>query len=100
MTDEQATEGVRDSIAQALDGFLTPEQLHELIDEILKIKKGARGWCPNCKKQVGVEIPDAKSVAGAITDLANQAFGRPRGEQGEQGERIVFERVVYMGADE
>ena len=79
---------------------MTPEQLKKLLDEILEAKKGARGWCPNCKKAVQVEIADAKAVVGAMSDLANQGFGRPGETQGSDEEKIQFERVVYLGGEE
>jgi hypothetical protein len=88
---------LRADIAAALDGWLTPEQLKVLLDEILAIKKGARGWCPGCKKAVMVEISDAKAVVGAMADLANQGFGRPGETVDAESERISFERVVYLG---
>lgn len=87
---------LRADIAAALEGWLTPEQLKTLLDEILAVKKGARGWCPNCRKQVQVEIADAKAVVGAMADLANQGFGRPGEQQSGEDERVVFERVVYL----
>ena len=90
----------RSEIGSALESKLTPEQIKILLDEILAITKSARGWCPNCKKQVRVEIPDAKSVTGALIDLANQAWGRPDVAAISDDEKIVFERVVYMGAEE
>ena len=91
---------LRADIASALDGWLSPEQLALLLDEILAIKKGARGWCPNCKKAVQVEIADAKAVVSAMADLANQGFGRPGERSGSDDDRIVFERVVYLGDEE
>ena len=89
---------LRADITKALEGWLTPEQLSALLDEILAAKKNARGWCTNCKKAVQVEIPDAKAVVSAMADLANQGFGRPGESQGSDDEKIVFERVVYLGS--
>lgn len=89
----------REAIAQALAGFLTPEQTVVLIDEILAIKKQARAEF-NCKKcgarqiQFG-EVADAKAVSGALTDLANQAFGRPS-EAVTQQEPVTFVRLTRM----
>lgn len=91
---------LRGDIAAALDGWLTPEQLQVLLDEILAVKKGARGWCPKCRKQVQVEIPDAKAVVSAMADLANQGFGRPKESGVTDQEKIVFERVVYLVAED
>jgi hypothetical protein len=87
----------REAIAQALAGFLTPEQTQVLIDEILSIKKKARAEF-SCKKcgarqiQFG-DVADAKAVSSALTDLANQAFGRPT-ESAAQSDPIQFVRLT------
>src|SRR5262249_47667367 len=80
--------------------WLTPDQLRSLLDEILDSKKTARGWCPTCKKRVSVEVADATAVVKGLTELGNQGFGRPREAKADEGERITFERVVYLGDDE
>lgn len=77
MTDEPAVDPLRDRIGRKLDEHLSERQLSKLFDEVLASTKGARGWCPNCKKAVMVEIPDAKGVTAALMDLANQSFGTP-----------------------
>ena len=87
-------------LGEQLDKFLTEEQLKVLLDEVLRITKQARGWCGSCKKQVQVEIPDAKAVVGAMGDLLTQAKGRPGGEQVDAG--LVVNRQVFVigeGAD-
>ena len=89
----------RSQIGDALAGKLTPEQLEKLMDEVLEIKKSARGWCPNCNKAVMVEVPDAKAVVGATADLMNQAWGRPQDDKVE-AEGIVFVRKVVYGGEE
>jgi hypothetical protein len=81
-----------------LAGRLTPEQLNTLTEKILEIEKQARGWCPNCSKQVHVTIPDAKAVTGALTDLLNQAWGRPQDDKVE-AEGISFTRKVVYGGE-
>lgn len=73
---------------------MSPEQLRLLLDEILSAKKGARGWCPACRKAVQVEIADAGAVVKALAELANQGFGRPKEQQVAESERIVFVREV------
>jgi hypothetical protein len=85
-------EGTRAEIARALEGFMRPEHLDKLVEEVLEIKKGARGWCPKCKGAVMVEISDAKGVTGALTDLLNQSFGRPT--ETKQETEIIVERTV------
>ena len=84
----------REDIAAALESKLSPEQVGMLVDEVLAIKKGARGWCPSCKKHVQVEISDAKAVVSAMTDLLSQAYGRPkeqeRNEQPGHGRSVLW----------
>ena len=90
----------RSQIGEALQGKLTDDQLKTLMDEVLAIKKQARGWCKHCNGAVQVEIPDAKGVTGALVDLANQAWGRPQDDKVE-AEGITFVRkVVYAGAED
>lgn len=93
-----AESGTRDEIGKALEGALTPEQLKLLMDEVLAIKKGARGWCGTCKKQVLVEISDAKAVTGALTDLMTQSWGRPQEQKTERS--IVVNREVILVRDD
>jgi hypothetical protein len=81
----------RSQIGSALEGRFTPEKLDLLADKILEIDKQARGWCPNCNKAVHVTIPDAKAVTSALTDLANQAWGRPQDDK-QEAEGITFIR--------
>lgn len=89
----------RSQIGDALRDKLTDEQLTKLMDEVLAIEKGARGWCPTCNKAVMVQVADAKAVTGAIVDLANQAWGRPQDDK-QEAEGIQFVRkVVYGGAE-
>jgi len=83
---------LRSDIASALDGWLSEEQLRALLDEVLASRKQARGWCPNCKRAVQVEIPDAGAVVKAMAELANQGFGRPKEQQVAESERITFVR--------
>jgi hypothetical protein len=93
----------RSQIGDALAGKLTPEQLLFLMDEVLAIKKRAWGEfnCKNCgqlQKQT-CDIPDAKAVTSSLTDLLNQAWGRPSEDKAEV-EGIVFTRkVIYNGAE-
>jgi len=91
----------REAIAEALKGFLTPEQSKILVDEVLAVTKRGRAFF-DCKKcgahQVQfAEIPDAKAVASALTDLANQAFGRPTEASAQQVDPIQFVRLTNMG---
>lgn len=87
----------RDLLSEALDAFLTQEQLRALIDDVLQIRKKAWVSCTHCKKKNEVEIPDAKAVVGAMSDLMVQAKGRPDGKQVESG--LVVNRSVYVVED-
>ena len=94
--------GVRGEIGRALDGRFTPEQVRLLLDEILAIKKQVWVSCGHCKKRSLVEVADAKAVAGALKDLASEAWGRPVEGNVESG--ITFVREVrfderYSGPD-
>src|SRR5262249_35464212 len=79
---------------------LTPEQTRTLVDEVLASTK--RGWADfNCKKcgasqRQQAEIPDARAVASALSDLANQAFGRPQEASSVDVEPIKFVRLTNM----
>ena len=90
----------REQIAEGLAGALSPEQIKTLVDEILAIKKQAWVSCKDCGKRNLTEIADAKAVAGALKDLLAEGFGRPAAAELDDRDRIVFERVVYMAADE
>jgi len=90
-------------LADALKGMLTPEQLTQLIDEVLAIKK--RAWvefsCKHCgRKQAQYgEFNDAKAVALALPDLLNQAFGRV-GEATASTDPVSFKRLTITDSDE
>jgi hypothetical protein len=93
----------RSQIGDALAGKLTAEQLAFLMDEVLAITKRAWGEfsCKNCgqRQRQLVEIPDAKGVTGSLTDLLNQAWGRPS-EDKVDAEGIQFVRkTVYSGSE-
>lgn len=84
----------RSQIGDALAGKLTDDQLETLMDEVLAITKPARGWCKECNRQVQVEIPDAKGVTHALVELANQAWGKPQDDRGEDlGVTLVRQSV-------
>ena len=74
---ELLSEDARKRIESTLEDFLDKETLSTLVREVLAITKQARGWCPNCKKAVQVQIPDAKAVVSSMGDLLTQAKGRP-----------------------
>lgn len=90
----------REQIAQALAGFLTPEQTKMLVDEVLAVTKKGRAQF-NCKKcgQLQIqfaEIPDARAVTSAITELMNQSYGRPTEASSANVEPIKFVRLTNI----
>lgn len=87
----------RGLIADALDDFLDADQIKLLMDEVLKMTKNAWTSCPSCKKRVQVEIPDAKAVVGALSELLTQAKGSPKQQQVDLG--LVVNRQVIVVAE-
>jgi len=89
----------RESLAKALEGILTPEQLKILIDEVLAITKKAKAEfnCKTCgqRQYQYAEISDALSVARALPELLNQAYGRTV-EATVVAEPIRFYRLTKM----
>jgi hypothetical protein len=87
----------RDELGKKLSSYMTPEQISKLIDEILAIEKrsSAEFTCKHCgKRQMQwTKISDARSVATALSDLMNQAFGRPS-EQNDTVEPVIFQRLT------
>lgn len=71
----------RAAIADGLAALLTPTQVTFLLEEVLAINKrvAIRGECKNCGHYISdyTEVPDAKAVVSALTDLINHGFGRP-----------------------
>src|SRR5215813_4564632 len=94
-----ANQEPREMLRDALKSFLTPEQLSQLIDEVLAIRKRASAEivCKKCKfsQMHWVEVNDAKAVALALPDLLNQAYGRV-GETSEKTEPVIFKRLTKL----
>src|SRR4029079_11644467 len=98
MTDHEQTPDETDArarIAESLDGLLDKPTLNALLTEVLAINKSARGWCGTCKKAIQVEIPDAKAVVSAMSELLTQAHGRP-GPESEVAAELVYNRYVMV----
>ena len=92
---------LRDEIGKAMTGFLTPEQARKLVEETLSITKvvTAEFSCKKCgqrQKQPG-QMSDARAVAAALKDLANQAFGPAAEARGDSSFEVI--RNVYVIAD-
>jgi len=89
----------REQLKVALESYLTQEQITKLVDEILAIEKRASAefTCKKCgqRQMRWTSIPDAKSVALALPDLLNQAYGRV-GETSEKTEPVIFKRLTKL----
>ena len=90
-----AREEIRDVLDKKLDAAL----VNQLFENVLAIEKTARGWCPNCKKQVQTTIPDAKAVVSALNELLVQAKGRPGTSESGEDRSVVFENKVVLVSD-
>ena len=89
----------RARIAESLDRLLDKPTLNALLTEVLAINKSGRGWCGTCKKAVQVEIPDAKAVVSAMSELLTRAKGRPSAESGAPSEFVCNRYVIVQGAE-
>jgi hypothetical protein len=92
----------REQLAKALEGYLTPEQMEMLINEVLAVQKrvSADFSCKACgqrQRQIGT-MSDAKAVALALPDLLNQAYGRP--SEQEHVEQVLFTRLTKLDEPE
>jgi hypothetical protein len=50
-----------------------------------------------CKHVRYMKVPAYDTKLKVMDWLANRGVGRPQQAEGEQGEKIQFERVVYLG---
>ena len=90
----------RVQIGSALNDKLSPEQVRFLMDEVLAITKQGWGSCKECNHRVLVDIPDARAVTSSLTDLLNQAWGRPSEVAKEDQGLVVNRKVVLANQDE
>lgn len=93
----------RSEIANALKGKLNEEQVSTLIDSVLAIKKKVRHeftCTKDCKRRQihHVEIDDTEKVVKALSDLLNQAWGRPT-EVKEEAGTVVEYKVIITNPD-
>ena len=97
--DPDRTEGIRRLAQDKLSQWLDPETLDELFKSVLAITKRGSGEvvCKACKQRqmAWFEIPDAKAVVAALSDIVTKIADVPK-EQVQEQDRIVFERVIYM----
>jgi hypothetical protein len=99
VTDETLSE---QELRNKLQGDLARryDALQTLVDDGLKAQRKVWLSCPSCRKRSEVEVPDVRGAVQAFEAFANQAYGRPGlASSGPDSERIVFERVIYMGCD-
>jgi hypothetical protein len=100
---EHSTDPARQRLRDALSQHLTPDQLDALLSEVLAIVKTSRAdvslVCKSCgkenRKRIEVQVPDARAVAGALSDLLTQGLGRPGSSEAEGGDTLIFERHVH-----
>ena len=77
------------------------EELRKAMSSTVSVT--SKDPCPkcDCKHYRVVEVPDYKTKLAIAEWWSNRGFGRPGQALDEaEGERIVFERVVYVTSDE
>jgi hypothetical protein len=89
----------RAAIAEALGDLMTTTQVSYLIQEVLSVNKRVNFTlhCDHCgnKNRRMAEIPDAKAVVSALTDLLAQGFGRPGEARLDEG-TVNFRRLTNL----
>ena len=75
------------------------EKLAEYLLENAKAKKKYRANCPGCKRNVLIEIPDAKASTDAIDKLIALGYGRQTGDS-KKHEGFVLERRIVRPDEE
>lgn len=90
-------------IAKALESDETFQgllgQLREAASAEVTVRDGEPCSKCSCKHVRMVKVPDYKLKLQIMEFLANRGVGRPAQASEASEEQIVFERVVYMGAD-
>jgi vacuolar-type H+-ATPase subunit I/STV1 len=93
---EDKTAGARKLAQDAVGKHLTAEQYDHLFESVLAITKQAQGdiVCKKCKQRqiVRVEVPDARAVVTALTDLVTKIADIPK-EQVQEQDRITFSYI-------
>jgi hypothetical protein len=80
-------------LADAIRAEINPEYLRELVAQVKTMQKETAGWCPNCERRVVVSVPDLPRVISALTELLEQAEGRPGIVSTEDGNiTLIVER--------
>ena len=89
---------VRSTVSRVVTEVFDEPYLRELAENVKSLTKGVwgDGVCPECgsAKKVKVEVPDLASQIKALTELLEQAEGRPGTAEGEPGGvHLIIERV-------
>jgi hypothetical protein len=85
---------VRPMLAAAIRAEINPEYLRELVSQVKDIQRQTRAWCPNCEQHVMVSVPDLPRVIMALTELLEQAEGKPGTASTEDGNiTLIIERT-------
>jgi hypothetical protein len=84
---------VRPSLSDAIREAFTPAYLRELAEDVKGMQKGVFAFCPNCREKVQVHVADLPRVISALTDLLEQAEGKPGTATPEDaGVTLIVER--------
>lgn len=93
-------EGIRRALEddEAFKGLMT--QLREAATSEVTVRDDTPCANPkcSCKHVRSVRVPDYKTKLAIAEFLANRGVGRPNATETSSEERIVFERVVYLGS--
>jgi hypothetical protein len=85
---------VRPALAEAIREEITPEFLRELVAQVREMQKSTFVYCPDCERKVQVSVPDLPRVISALTELIEQAEGRPGTASAEDaGVTLIVERI-------
>jgi hypothetical protein len=89
----RAPSGVRPLLADAIREEISPEYLRELIGQVKTLTRKTFVYCPDCRRQVQVEIPDLPRVLSGLVELLEQAEGKPGTVATEDaGVTLIIER--------
>jgi hypothetical protein len=88
----------REEIARALSGHLSADQLDRMLEAAFQVTKRAWGSCSNCRKQVQVEVGDARAVIASVTDLLEAGFGKPQAAPADR--TLTVNRQVLIVCEE
>jgi hypothetical protein len=80
-------------LADAIREEISPEFLRELVSQVKSMSKGVFAHCPDCRRHVQVSVPDLPRVIAGLTELLEQAEGKPGTVSTEDaGVTLIVER--------